>query len=46
MSLEGFTYLPFETKNKECVTLTKHLLTKKMLAILKDLVLDFTLITS
>ncbi|KAL4470849.1 hypothetical protein ABPG72_016395 [Tetrahymena utriculariae] len=43
---EGFTYLPFETKNKECVTLTKHLLTKKISTYLKDSFLDFTLILS
>lgn len=46
MERDGFTYFPFESKNKECVTLTKHLLKKKNSAILKDSVLDFTLILS
>lgn len=45
-ALEGFSYLPFETKMIGITTLTSHLLQKKTASVLKDSVLDFSLLLS
>ena len=45
-ALEGFSYLPFETKMVGSTTLSSHLLQKKTSSVLKDSVLDFALLLS
>lgn len=45
-NLEGFTHLPSCELSANSVTLTKHLLTKRMAGILKDSALDFVMLFS